>query len=121
VADALSRMFEVPVEDESNPAKFNVALTEIPLAFEDLKVLQSQDPELSQIIRRLKDGETMDPYSWCNGALYWRTGKRGARKLVLHVAARNMVFSYFHETELGGHLGIKKTRDTIYEISYGKA
>ena len=41
-----------------------------------------------------------------NGALYWRVGRRGARKLVLPVAAQPMVFSYFHESELGGHLGV---------------
>ena len=25
------------------------------------------------------------------------------------VAAQSMIFSYFHESELGGHLGVKKT------------
>jgi transposase InsO family protein len=114
LADTLSRMFEVPVEDELRHSKCNVALTEFPLAFQDLKVLQSQDPDLSQIVRRLKDGEGLDQYIWCNSALYWRTGKRGARKLVLIVAGRNMVISYFHETELGGHLGIKKTHAKNY-------
>jgi transposase InsO family protein len=114
VADALSRMFEVPTDGDSSPVNCNVALTEFPLAFQDLKALQSQDPDLSHTIRRLRDGESVEAYTWYKGALYWRTGRRGARRLVLPVAARDMVFSYFHETSLGGHLGIKKTLAKIY-------
>jgi len=109
VADALSRMFESPVEEGPAPIECNLVLTSFPLAFSDLKSLQVQDLELAEISRRLRSGEKVDRYMLTNGALYWRTGRRGARKLVLPLAARPMVFSYFHDSELGGHLGVKKT------------
>jgi len=66
------------------------------------------------VIRKLKAGERVDKYEWCKGALYWCTAKRGSRKLVLPVVARKMIFSYFHETQWGGHLGIKKTYAKIH-------
>jgi len=49
VADALSRMFESPEEEEPAPIERNLILTKFPLAFVDLKTLQTEDPELAEI------------------------------------------------------------------------
>ena len=55
VADALSRMFESPVEEEPTPIVCNLILTKFPLAFVDLKSLQTEDPELAEISRRIRN------------------------------------------------------------------
>jgi hypothetical protein len=57
VADALSRMFELPSEDTDSTVQCNVTLTDFPLAFQDLKLLQSQDHEISDIMSRLNRRE----------------------------------------------------------------
>jgi len=36
----------------------NLILTKFPLAFVDLKTLQTQDPELAEISRRIRNGES---------------------------------------------------------------
>jgi hypothetical protein len=71
VADALSRMFDLPVEEITSPVQCNVTVTDFPLAFQDLKQLQLQGTELSDIMNRLKRGEVVKPYVLSRGTLYW--------------------------------------------------
>jgi hypothetical protein len=102
VADALSQMFESPVEQETpNKVDCHPTITDFPLAFEDLKRLQDEDPELAEVKNRLARREQIDQYVLSRGTLYWRM--RNPRRLVLVVPeiAKAMIFSYFHESIVG--------------------
>jgi transposase InsO family protein len=109
VADALSHLFNVEEVDEPPMVECNLTLTKFPLAFQDLKQLQGQDPELSGIMAQLQRGNKVERYTVSKGALYWRGCKRQPLRLVLPTAARDIVFAYFHESTLGAHLGVHKT------------
>ena len=51
--------------------------------------------------------------TFCKGILYCCPKKRGDPKLVVLTAAIPIVFAYFHESQLGGHLGSFKTISKI--------
>jgi hypothetical protein len=105
VADTLSRMFEVPGEEEKHLVPCLVTLIDFPLAFQNWKELQQQDPELRAVIHKIKQGEKLPRYNLGKGVLYWGSDKRRRRKLVVPAAARAMIFSYFHESAVGGTFG----------------
>jgi hypothetical protein len=52
VADALSRMFDMP-QNELSSASCNALLSHFPLAFRDIVALLRKDAELSQFIKKL--------------------------------------------------------------------
>ena len=62
---------------------------------------------------QLEKGDMVDCYSLSKGMLYYRPKKRGDPKFVFPTAAIPMVFAYFHESQLGGHLGVFKTTSKI--------
>jgi hypothetical protein len=112
VADTLSRMFETPPCGEVS-VSCGVKLTEFPLAFQDLKQLQLQDPTLCDIRNRLERGQKVENYVLSQGDLYWRPANGRKQKLVAPEAAKAMIFAYFHDSPLGGHLGVAKTNSKI--------
>ena len=109
VADALSRMFEAPLPEAPIPEVCNLTLTAFPLAFQELEKLQREDPVLADFIVKLESGDNVPNYSWSKGTLYYSAGKRRGQKLVVPAAAIPMVFAYFHDSPVGGHLGVSKT------------
>jgi hypothetical protein len=114
VADTLSRMFEGRASQEVE-TPCNAVLSHFPLAFQDMAVLQRQDPELSEIIRKLENQETHPPYSLSKDVLHCRARSDRGRKVVVPSAAVPMLFSYYHTSPLGGHLGVYKTLNKIRE------
>jgi hypothetical protein len=108
IADTLSQMFESAPVNESPTVQCNLTLANFPLAFNDLKQLQVQDRELNEIWNKLSQGDKVAHYCLDRGVLYWRAKGRQNRKLVILESARAMVFAYFHESPLGGHLGVLK-------------
>jgi hypothetical protein len=114
VADALSQIFEPSTVEKPSPITCHLTLTDFPLAFRDLKQLQLQDTELADICSKLQRGDKIDNYVLFKGTLYWCTRKRCGLRLVLPTAARAMVFSYLHNSPLGGHLGVNKTISKIH-------
>jgi hypothetical protein len=116
IADTLSRMFESAPEAENGKlVTCNLALTEFPLAFEDLRNLQDKSPELMAIKARLARRERIPQYELSRGVLYWRARKPRKLLIVVPEAAKAMLFVYFHESAVGGHLGIRKTMAKIHE------
>jgi hypothetical protein len=85
-----------------------VILTDFPLAFQDLGDLQGKDPLLSSIIAQLRKGKSVGEYSIRKGILYCRNSKRVDSKIVVPATAIPIIFEYFHESTLGGHLGVYK-------------
>jgi hypothetical protein len=71
--------------------------------------LQREDAKLATVIPELEKGEQFSRYYLDKGVLYSKSGRRSLPKLVLTEAAVSMVFTYFHESPVGGHLGVSKT------------
>ena len=113
VADTLSRMFEAPPPEVPNPEVCHLTLTAFPLAFQEPGQLQREDPVLAGIIAKLERGDNVWNYSLSKGTLYCRTSKTRGQKMVVPAAAISMVFAYFHDCLLGGHLGFFKTINKI--------
>jgi hypothetical protein len=86
-----------------------VVLTDFPLAFQDLRNLQEQDQGLGGNIDQIRRDEIVGEYSLTRNILYFRNSKRGEPKIVVPPVAIPMVFAYFHQSLLGGHLGVYKT------------
>jgi len=118
VTDTLSRMFDSHISDSANHIESHLVLTEFPLAFQELGQLQQEDPTLAGIVAQLEKCDMVDGYSLSKGILYCRLKKRGDPKLVVPTAAIPMVIAYFHESELGGHLGVFKTTSKIVRILF---
>lgn len=110
VADALSRMFHEPSEEPEVDSKCNSILLQFPLAFTEVLTYQQQDPELSPVLQELQNGGVHPPFTLSKGVLCCRP-RRGERspRVVLPSVLIPMVFSYFHCSPVGGHLGIHKT------------
>lgn len=108
VADTLSRMFTNTDREEC--CAVNTVLLQFPLAFTDIKSHQEKDPNLRQILEDIKVGGVHPPYSISKEVLCC-CPQRGNRspKIVLPSHLIPMVFSYYHESPVGGHLGIMKT------------
>uniref|UniRef100_A0A1B6JZN4 RNA-directed DNA polymerase n=1 Tax=Homalodisca liturata TaxID=320908 RepID=A0A1B6JZN4_9HEMI len=110
VADALSRMYHLPSDPVDSQAPLcGTVMLDFPAAFESFGSHQLQDPELSNIIGELQEGEAHSPYFLSKGVLCCRARRGGGPKIVLPSALIPMVFSYFHVSPVGGHLGIHKT------------
>jgi hypothetical protein len=61
----------------------------------------------------LERGDKVENYSLSKGILYCRSSKGQRLKLVVPATATPMVFAYFHDSPLGGHLGVLKTINKI--------
>jgi len=109
VADTLSRMFDALLHEAPIPEVCHLTLTALPLVFRGLGQLQREDPVLAGIIAKQERGDNVRNYSLSRGNLYCRASKRRGQKLVVPVAAIPMVFVCFHDSYLGGHLGVSKT------------
>ena len=113
VADALPRMFESSPDEESNQVSCNLTPTNFPLALHDFEQLQFQDPELIGIRNRLGQCEKIDNYRLSRGVLYSHSRRGRGQRLVVPATARPMIFAYFHDSPVGGHLGVSKTLSKI--------
>jgi hypothetical protein len=116
VADTLSRMFETGESQDSLPSIVAPVLCDMPLAFEDLTSHQAQDPEITAIIQKLEAVEPITPYSMRDGLLYCDAKFDRKPKVVLPHHLIPIVFSLYHESPVGGHLGVYKTIRKIREL-----
>ena len=62
---------------------------------------------------QLEKCDIVDGYILSKGILYCRHEKRGDPKLIVPTVAIPMVLAYFHESQLGRHLGVFKTISKI--------
>jgi hypothetical protein len=83
------------------------------MAFHELSQLQRQDPELADIMSKSEKGENVDHYFLQLDTLFWAHRDRRRMKLVVPDAGKQMVFAYFHDSPVGGHLGVSKTLSKI--------
>jgi hypothetical protein len=101
-------MFEQPPEGTVAPVMCNLNLTSFPPASQDLGKLQREDAKLATVIAKLESGEQVSRYHLDTGILYSNPGRKSKPKVVLPAAAVSMVFTYFHESLVGSHLGVNK-------------
>jgi hypothetical protein len=113
VADTLSRTFESSSPEVLNQVACLLALTTLPLAFQELGQLQRQDSVLADITAKLNKGNKVNNYSLSKGTRFCCSSKGRGQKLVVPAAAIPMVFAYFHNSPLGSHLGVFKTTKKI--------
>jgi hypothetical protein len=83
------------------------------LAFEELGRIQLEDLELLDIIQKLERREPCHSYVLSRGVLHCPARNDGRPKVVAPTAAVPMVFAYFHNSPMGGHLGVFKTINKI--------
>jgi hypothetical protein len=107
-------MFDSALEEESSEVQCNLTLTDFPLAFHDFRQLQAQDREIN-IKNRLGQGAKIEHYHVSQGLLFWYSKGGRAKRLVVPESACAMIFAYFHDSPLGGHLGVFKTLGKIRE------
>jgi hypothetical protein len=116
VADTLSRMFETRESQDSLPSIVAPVLYDMPLAFDDLRSHQAQDSEITAVIQKLEAGEPITPYSMRDGLLYCVAKFDRKPKVVLPHHLIPVVFRFYHESPVGGHLGVYKTIHKFREL-----
>lgn len=75
---------------------------------------------LADIIAKLETSDTVDNRSFSKDTLYCHSSKGRGLKVVVPAAAIPMVFAYFHDSPLGGGLGVFKTINRIRSQFIGK-
>lgn len=124
VADGLSRMFGEDdgeqetecnqPEDESVPVVASI-LTQIPQLFKDIREFQQADEHLRAISEKLRAGEVAKPYQLSNGVLCCKPRGKSGLRVVVPKELTALLFKYYHDSPVGGHLGVYKTREKIRE------
>jgi hypothetical protein len=103
IADALSRMYDPGGEVFVAPV-----LLQFPILFEDIATHQRSDPDLSDIIDQLPLGD-IPGYSLKKGVFHCKARYNRRPKIVDPQILVPALFAYFHDSSLGGHLGVRKT------------
>lgn len=145
VADTLSRLFQeenvskpiVTEPENDNPVthvvnikndhvhnigyaeeqQFVNFIAEIPLAVKDLKYHQNEDDECKRIIASIVNKTNNLSYCLKNDILMYR-GSKGNAKIYLPDRLFNVVFQFYHNCIIGGHLGIARTQAKVAEYFY---
>jgi hypothetical protein len=81
---------------------------EFPMLFQDIGTYQRSDPELKAIIEKL-GSEEVPGYSLKKEVLHCKARYDHQPKIVVPQVLVPSLYSYFHESPLGGHLGVRKT------------
>ena len=135
VADALSRIFTEDTDEQIDGREFSEQISEhesseqqrthnlivasifsdCPQAFSNLSCLQRQDPQLMPIIESLEKGLPYKPYSMCKNILCCNAKNNNPPKAVVPDVLVPAIFSYFHNSPVGAHFGVFKTRAKIRE------
>jgi hypothetical protein len=82
------------------------------MLFEDIGAHQRSDPDLSAVIDQLSSGN-VPGYSLQKGVLHCKARFDGRPKIVVPQLLVPALFAFFHDSPVGGHLGVRKT---LYKI-----
>lgn len=92
-------------------------INEIPMAMDDLKFHQKRDKKCLDVIDSIKKKSNHESYYLHNDVLMHKDSK-GKSRIYLPSNLTNMVFAFFHNSLVGGHLGITRTVAKIKEYFY---
>lgn len=121
IADCLSRMWNESGDDDAgedgnHKTELPIVapiLTQIPQLFRNIKEFQESDPHLGQVKKDLREGRQVKPYVLKDDVLCCRIRKGQELKIAVPTELVPLIFKYFHESPVGGHLGVYKTREKI--------
>ena len=128
IADALSQMFSDDSGLEGEESKESPAVcsglfqvdsfswflvSEIPIAFQSPCEHQREMKKLLPKITDLEGGKDVPGFCLRNKILYSLVGQSRSLRIVLPRTMVDLVFHFFHESPIGGYLGIFKTRNKI--------
>lgn len=118
IADALSRTFEPEeTEVETTPMCASLLLN-FPLGYSDIGASQAQDSELLPIIESLRKGESNPRFCLSRGVLCKADREGIPKQIYVPSSLVDLIFKYYHESPIGGHLGFFKTRGKIFSSFY---
>jgi hypothetical protein len=103
IADALLRVYDPGGEFFVAPL-----LLDFPVLFENIATHQRSDPDLKAIIDRLSLGD-VPSYSLEKGVFHCKAHYDRHPKVIVPQVPMPPLFAYFHDSPLGGHLGVRKT------------
>ncbi|KAJ4438243.1 hypothetical protein ANN_14182 [Periplaneta americana] len=86
-----------------------------PLLFHDVHEAKLNDVELGKIYERLQQGDPCPPYLLKQGLVCFKIKGDDMPKVVIPAALIAAVLKYYHDSVVGGHLGILKTLSKIRE------
>lgn len=89
----------------------------IPLVFEELEFHQKQNEECVKIAKSIEQKTNQKCYFKKNGIIMYNNGK-GNSRIYLPENLINLVYSFYHETIFGGHVGKNRTISRIQEFFY---
>jgi len=92
-------------------------INEIPLAFNDLRYHQNCDQKCCDIIASINNKTNQECYFIRNNVLMYK-GPASKAKIYLPERLTNMIFTFYHNSLFGGHLGITRTQSRINEYFY---
>lgn len=114
IADTLSRMYEANDEDAKDVGCTNLLL-DFPLSFGNLSEYQRKDESVNKIIEELESGQSIPNVCIKNKVLYQADRAGNPLRIILPHSLIDMVFKYFHDCPVGGHLGFWKTYNKILQ------
>lgn len=103
--------------DSSKITSYCNLINEIPLAFTDIKSHQEEDQLCKEIISSIKNKTNQECYYLKDEVLMYKNSKNKA-KIFLPNSLINLVFTFYHNSLFGGHLGIYRTQAKINEYFF---
>jgi hypothetical protein len=98
-------------------ANFCNMVNEIPMAMEDLKFHQQRDQKCLDIIDSIKRKVNHESY-YLDKEILMHKDTKGKSRIYLPFNLINMIFVFFHNCLIGGHLGIARTTAKIKDYFY---
>lgn len=132
VADTLSRMYETVPENspqtalklppqarqDIQPETLQVtgqcnSLFKIPEAFQDIEQHQKNDPDIQDILSKIRKGTEVPNYAIVNNILTHKFPTQTKPRVFVPKSLIPVLFKYYHQSPTTAHLGIQKTWQRI--------
>lgn len=93
-----------------------LVLLQFPELFESIETYQNKDKKLIPIINKLKQKINIPNYFLKKNILHFQNNKMSTSKVVVPSVLYSVIYKYFHDSEIGSHLGFRKTLQRIRQI-----
>lgn len=108
----------IDIGNSSSNRHFWNLISDIPLAFTDLKQHQLEDFHCNQIIESIKNKTNSECFYLKNDVLMYKTNNSSKGQIYLPLKLVNLVFNFFHTSVVGGHPGIVRSQKKICYYFY---
>lgn len=103
--------------DEINTQHLYNVMSEIPMAMDDIKKHQKQDKECIDIVESIKNKNNQECFYLKNELVMYKR-QQGKSRIYLPSQLINLIFKFYHNSIIGGHLGIARTIAKINEYFF---